>query len=103
VFGPKIFAIPSLYPHGLSLRGALAGWLPAVEKKICGCTIGETNFAPAVHPVVGWARIGHEMALVMASKANLLDSKPIEQLTLNQWVPGSSPGGRTNKNPVSPL
>ena len=22
-----------------------------------------------------------------------------EQLTLNQWVPGSSPGGRTNKNP----
>jgi hypothetical protein len=26
-----------------------------------------------------------------------------EQLTLNQWVPGSSPGGRTNKTPLSPL
>jgi hypothetical protein len=26
-----------------------------------------------------------------------------EQLTLNQWVPGSSPGGRTNKTPLFPL
>ena len=48
-----------------------------------------------------WARIGHERQQAINKSALLRDKRGILILTLNQWVPGSSPGGRTKlkRNP----
>jgi len=50
-----------------------------------------------------WARIGHESKLGRQKSPSLLSKRGILILTLNQWVPGSSPGGRTRKKSDKPL
>ena len=48
-----------------------------------------------------WARARcYSLELLLSRATNAPLAQSAEQLTLNQWVPGSSPGGRT-ENPVS--
>ena len=49
----------------------------------------------AVRRWTGWTRSArHNYAVAVAPIAQL-----VEQLTFNQWVPGSRPGGGTKKSP----
>ena len=43
-----------------------------------------------------WARIGHEQVPGRLKSPITSAKSGMENLTLNQWVPGSSPGGRTS-------
>ena len=44
-------------------------------------------------PQIYWARIGHEIKKQNPDSSRLLGKRGNDKLTLNQWVPGSSPGG----------
>ena len=45
---------------------------------------------------LNWARIGHEQVPRRPNSPENQGNPGIGNLTLNQWVPGSSPGARTS-------
>ena len=63
----------------------------------------QASLALATRDLLRWARIGHEREQAINKSPLLRGKRGISILTLNQWVPGSSPGGRTRKKSDKPL